>query len=85
MYVRMLNINTLVPRTDKKEEKISLIYKEIQKGSGAWLTPSSYMTKSWRIFSYIRKPFLIYDFALDPIWISLYMRKNLFSFFISVV
>jgi hypothetical protein len=33
MYVRMLN--TLVPRTDKKEETISLIYNEFQKGSGA--------------------------------------------------
>ncbi len=29
---------------------------------------------------YIRKPFLIYDFAPDSIWISLYKRKILFSF-----
>ncbi len=33
-----------------------------------------------RISSYIRKPFLIYDFATAPIWISLYMRKIFFFF-----
>ncbi len=33
-----------------------------------------------RISSYIRKHFLLYDFAPDPIWMSLYMRKVLFSF-----
>ncbi len=38
------------------------------------------MVKYLRISLYIRKPFLIYDFAPDPIWISLYMRKSLFSF-----
>ena len=27
-----------------------------------------------RVSSYIMKPFLIYDFASDPIWISVYMR-----------
>jgi hypothetical protein len=32
---------------------------------------------------YYRKPFLIYDFATAPLWISLHMRKILFSFFIS--
>ena len=39
-----------------------------------------YMTKYLRISSYIRKPFLIYDFATAPSWISLYMRKILFYF-----
>ncbi len=33
-----------------------------------------------RISSYIRKLLVIYDFAPDPIWISLYMKKILFSF-----
>ncbi len=69
--------------TDKKEKKIFLIYKEIQWDrvqSHIWLTASSFMVKYLRISSYIRKPFLIYDFAPDPIWISLYMRKILFSF-----
>ncbi len=31
--------------------------------------------------SVIRKPFLIYDFAADPIWISLYIRGNFLFFF----
>ncbi len=43
-------------------------------------TASSYMVKYLRISSHIRKPFLIYDFATDPIEISLYMRKTSFSF-----
>jgi hypothetical protein len=38
------------------------------------------MGKYFRISSYIRKPFLIYDFASAPLWISLYMRKILFYF-----
>jgi hypothetical protein len=33
------------------------------------------MGKYLRISSYIRKPFLIYDFATAPLRISLYMRK----------
>jgi hypothetical protein len=51
--------------TDKKENQIFLIYKEIQSGAVA----KSYMTdgllnmgKYLRISSYIRKPFLVYDF-----------------------
>ncbi len=38
------------------------------------------MTKYLQISSYIRKPFLIHDFATAPFWISLHMRKILFSF-----
>ncbi len=38
------------------------------------------MTKNLRISSYIRKPFLIYDFATSSFWISFYMRKILFYF-----
>ncbi len=65
--------------------KFSSLYKEILKGSVAksytlWLTASSYMVKYLRISSYIRKPFLMYDFATDPIWISLSMRKTSISF-----
>ncbi len=59
--------------TDKKEKKISLNYKEIHRDrvqSHIWLTASLYMG----ISSYIKKPFLIYDFAPAPISISLYMR-----------
>ncbi len=60
--------------TDKKEKKF-LIYKEI------WPTASAYVTKYLSISSYIRKSFLIYDFATAPLWISLYMRKILFYFY----
>ncbi len=70
--------------TDKNENKIFLTPKEIQNGAVA----KSYMTnglliigKYLRISSYIRKPFLIYDFATAPIEISLYMRKSSFSFY----
>jgi hypothetical protein len=63
----------------KKENQIFLIYKEIQNGAVAksWLRASWYMGKYLRISSYIRKPFLINDFAL---WISLNKRKILFYF-----
>ncbi len=36
--------------------------------------------KYLRISSYIRKPYLIYDFGTAPLWISLYMAKIWFSF-----
>ncbi len=61
----------------------SYTYKEIKMDhvqSHIWLTASSYMGKNLRFSSYIRKPFLIYDFAPDPIWISLYVRIIFFSF-----
>jgi len=32
----------------------------------------------------LRGPIVIYDFETDPFWISLYMRKMVFSFFFSV-
>ncbi len=69
--------------TDKKENESFQIFKEIQRDrvqSHIWLTASSYMVKNWSISSYIRKPFLIDDFAPDPIWISFNMRKILFAF-----
>ncbi len=49
--------------------------------SHTWLTASSYMGKYLPISSYIRKLFLIYDFATAPTWISLYIFKIWFSFF----
>jgi hypothetical protein len=39
-----------------------------------------YMRKCANIQPYKRRPLDIYDFATAPIWISLYMRKILFSF-----
>jgi hypothetical protein len=50
--------------TDKKENKIFLLYKEFRREqlqSHTKLTASSYMTKNLRISTYIRNPFLIYD------------------------
>ncbi len=54
----------------KKTIKIFLIYKEIQNGAVA----KSYMTNGLLIYgeifahsSYIRKPFLMYDFATAPL------------------
>ncbi len=44
------------------------------------LTASSNIGKYLRISSYIRKLFLIYDFATAPLAISLYMRDIWFSF-----
>ncbi len=44
------------------------------------LTASSNIRKYLSISSYIRNPFLIYDFATTPLWISLYMRKIWFTF-----
>ncbi len=38
------------------------------------------MGKYLSIFPYIRKPFLIYDFATAPLWTSFYNRNILFSF-----
>jgi hypothetical protein len=71
--------------TDKKENKIFLIYKEIQMGAVA----KSYMRKCFLIYEEMckylviyckRRPAVIYDFATAPFWISLYMK----NFFISV-
>jgi hypothetical protein len=72
------------PYTDKKENEIFLIYKEIQSGAVA----KSYMRKSFLIYMgkcknispYMRRPKVIYDFATAPLRISLYMRKISFSF-----
>jgi hypothetical protein len=66
--------------TDKKENKIFLIYREIQSGAVA----KSYMRKGFLIYCmrkcanispYMGRPLVIYDFATAPLWISLYMRK----------
>jgi hypothetical protein len=61
-----------------------LIYREIfahlLMQSHIWLTASSYIGKYFRISSYIKKPFLIYDFATASLWISFNMRKILCPF-----
>jgi hypothetical protein len=63
--------NLCLVHNDKKENQIFLIYKEILNGAVAksymTITASSYMVKNLRISSYIKKPFLIYDFATAPL------------------
>ncbi len=51
--------------TDKKENKIFLIYKEIQSGAVA----KSYMRKGFLIYEEIRKYFPIYGEAVSHIWL----------------
>jgi hypothetical protein len=85
----LYNIDSITVRDRSKylllvfQISISLIKKKIkfssyigkfgveQLQSHIWLTASSY----------IRKPFLICDFATAPLWISLYMKKMLFYFY----
>ncbi len=67
----------------KKKIKFSSyirIFRVEQLQSHIWLTASSYIGKYLPISSYIRKPFLIYDFETAPLRISLYMMKIWFSF-----
>jgi hypothetical protein len=74
--------------TDKNENKIVLIYSEIQSGAVA----QSYVRKGFLIYEemrnispYMRRPLVIYDFATAPLRISLYVyEENLISFYISV-
>jgi hypothetical protein len=53
----------------KKKRKFSICIRKLRKDrlqSHIKQTAFSYMTKNLHIFSYIRKPFLIYDYATDP-------------------
>ncbi len=65
--------------TDKKGYKIFLSYKEIQIRAVA----QSSMRKCFLLYEEMRKylvrPLVIYDIVTAPFWISLYMRKLLFS------
>jgi hypothetical protein len=51
--------------TDKKENQIFLIYKEIQNGAVA----KSYMRKGFLIYVEMRKYFPIYEEAVSHIWL----------------
>jgi hypothetical protein len=73
------NNGTLIKKIIKFSSYIRKFRVE-QLQSHIWLTASSYIGKYLPISSYIRKHFLIYDFATAPLWISLYMRKIWFSF-----
>ncbi len=77
-----LNSNYIKSLIIKKIEFSSCI-KNIRRDwvqSHIWLTASSTMTKYLRTSSYIKKTFLIYDFAPDPFWISLYCIWGHFFF-----
>ncbi len=70
--------------TDKKKIKFSSYIRKFrveQLQSHICLTASSYMGKYLHVSSYMRKPFLMYDIATAPLWISLHMRKILFLFY----
>ncbi len=71
--------------TEKKENKIFLIYKEIQSGAVA----KSYMRKGFLIYEEMRKYFLIYEEAVSHIWLCncsvlnfLTYEENFIFFFI---
>ncbi len=77
---------TLIKKKIKLSSYIGKIRVE-QLQSHIWRTASSKKKKKKKnmgkylcISSYIRKPFLIYDFATALLWISQYMRKVWFSF-----
>ncbi len=77
--VLLFDVCTLKKKYEKKFP--SYIRKFIREELQSHMTnASSYMVKYLRISSYIRKPFLLYDFATAPIWISYYMRNISFSF-----
>jgi hypothetical protein len=74
--------------TDKKENKIFLIYREIQSGAVA----KSYMRKGFLIYEEMRKYFHIYEQVVSHIWLGncstlnfLIYEENLIFFFISVL
>ncbi len=73
LYVR----SALIKKKRKFSSYIRKFWRDLLQ-SHVWLTASSHMVKYLRISSYIRKPLLIYDFATDPIWISLYVRRFFF-------
>jgi hypothetical protein len=84
LYLRTWTFYIYLGYTDKKENQIFLIFKEMQSGAVAKL----YMRKGFLIHEecanispYMRRPLVIYDFAIASFWISLYMMKVLFSFY----
>jgi hypothetical protein len=62
-----MKVRTSFEKTLIKNKSNFLIHKEIQMEQLQLITASSYMGKYLCISSYIRKPFLIYDFATAPL------------------
>ncbi len=79
-YTYFPNQTTLIKKKIKCSSYIGKFRME-QLQSHIWLRAPPYIGKYLRISSYIRKPFLIYDFATAPLWISLYMKKYDFLFY----
>ncbi len=77
------------PYTDKKENKIFLIYKEIQNGAVA----KSYMRKGFLMYEEMRKYLTIYEEAVSHMYMTvncsiqnfLIYEKNFIFFFICVL
>ncbi len=69
--------------TDKKIKFSSYIkkFKVEQLQSHIWLTRPPHIWETLRISSYIRKPFLIYDFAIAPLWLPYIWGKFYFLFY----
>jgi hypothetical protein len=83
-YVPWNTVVTIQCTLIKKKIKFSSYIRKLtmeQLQNHMWLTASSYIGKYLRISSYIRKSFLIYDFATAPLWISLYMWSKSFVSF----
>ncbi len=82
----ILRLGSDDPYTDKKRNEIFLIYLWYSDGISCiviyeeGLPHIQYGEIRNYLTTYTRRPFLIYDFATDPIWSSLYMRKIFFSF-----
>ncbi len=83
-FAKLAKITFIVPTVHwwkRKQNFPQILYKELQMGSVAkscFLI--LYMRKCANISPYIRRPFVIYDFAPDPFWITFYTRKIFFSF-----
>ncbi len=78
--------NLYTGHTDKKENQIFLVYKEIQSGAVA----KSYIRKGFLIYEEMRKYFPIYEEAVSHFWLCncsilnfLICEENLILFFIS--
>ncbi len=84
LYIFPFSCHTLIKNITKFSSYIRKFRRD-RVQSRIWPTASPYITKL-RISSDIRNPLLIYDYAptCNPFWISLYMRKKIFFFFISV-
>jgi len=67
----------------KKEDQIFVYIRKfrMEQLQSHTVYEEEYMRKCTNIWSYMRRPLVIYNFATDPFWISLYLRKIWVSFF----